>query len=141
MSSLFNSDNLYLLISDLSNISLIHVLHPHLLLFLLIVGFIFFGMYFLSDVYTIHTFPLTVIAPKNLPGKLVISYHFEALVLIFEVDASVSLQEYHSFWQIIIILYWGDVVHEGDFISRHVIHWLVFQKIYFCNVSLEKLMY
>ena len=37
------------------------------------------------------------IIPKKLLGKLPISYHWEYLVLIFEVDSSVSLQKYHWF--------------------------------------------
>ena len=75
--------------------ALINVLHPHVILFMLLIGLIYFGMYFLSDVSPIHTFPSTVIAQKRLLGKLVISYHCADLVLIFEVDASVSLQEYY----------------------------------------------
>ena len=43
-------------------------------------------MYVLSDLFTIHTLPSTVIAPKQFLGALVISYHCAALVLRFEVD-------------------------------------------------------
>ena len=39
------------------------------------------------------------------------------------------------------MIHWGDVLHEGDFPSKHVIHILFFQKRYCNNVSLEKLMY
>ena len=67
------------------NMKFIHVLHPHVIIFLLLIGYIFFGVYFLIDVYPIHTFPYTVIAAKNLPGKLAISYHFADIVLRFEV--------------------------------------------------------
>ena len=70
----------------------INVPHLHVILFMLLVGFIYCGMYFLRDVSIIDTSPSKVIAPKNLPGKLVISYHYSALLLIFEVYASVSLQ-------------------------------------------------
>ena len=72
LSSLANCYNLHLLISDSSNMSLIHVSHARLILFLLIVVFIFFGVYFLSNVSPIRIFPSTVIAPKNLLGVLVI---------------------------------------------------------------------
>ena len=43
-SSLANCVNLHLLISDLSNMELIHVSHPHVILFLLLVCFIYFEM-------------------------------------------------------------------------------------------------
>ena len=66
--------------------ALIQVLHPHVILFLLFIGFIYFGMFFLSDVSTKHTFPSTVLVTKKLLMKLVISYHCVALVLRFEVD-------------------------------------------------------
>ena len=91
-SSLANCDNIHLLRSDLIHMSLIHVLHPRVILFMLPIGFIYFGIYFLSDVSPIHTLPSTVLVQKNLPGKLLMSYHCVALVLKFEVDAYVSLQ-------------------------------------------------
>ena len=69
--------------------ALIHVSHPHVIFFLLVICFIYFGMYFLRDASPIHNFPLTDLALKNLLGKLVISYHCADLVLIFEVDVSV----------------------------------------------------
>ena len=75
--------------------ALIQVLCPHVILFLLLIGFIFFGMHFLSDISPIHTFSSTVIEPKNLFQKLVILYHCVDLVLRFEVDIFVSLQQYH----------------------------------------------
>ena len=52
-------------------------------------------MYLLSDISHIHTFPLAIIAQKKHLQKLIISYHCVALVLIFEVDISVYLQEEH----------------------------------------------
>ena len=73
---------------------LIHVLHPNAILFLLLVGFIYVGIYFPREVSPIHNFPSTVLAQKKLPGKLVISYHCSALVLKFEPDTYVSLQKY-----------------------------------------------
>ena len=75
--------------------ALIHVLHPNIILFLLLIGYKYFVIYFLSDVYSIYNFTLTVLAQKNFLGKLLISYHCGALVQIFEVDAFIYLQEYH----------------------------------------------
>ena len=72
--------------------ALIQVLHPHVILFLLLVGFIFFGVYLLSDVSPTHNFPSNVLAPKFLLEKLVISYHCVNLVMRFKVDAFVYLQ-------------------------------------------------
>ena len=59
-------------------------------------------MYFLSYVSPIHMFPSVVLVPKNHPRKLVISYHCEALVLVFEVDVFVSLQDYHHFISLVL---------------------------------------
>ena len=69
--------------------SLIHASHLHVILFLVIIGYIFFGMYFLNEISPINTFTYTVISPKELPGKWFISYHYATLVLIFEVNAPV----------------------------------------------------
>ena len=77
--------------------AIIQVSYPHLILFMLLIGFIYFGVYFLSEVSPIHKFPSTVIVPKKLPQKLVISYNRVALVLRFEVDDFVSLHDYHQF--------------------------------------------
>ena len=57
LSSLSDCDILNLLRSDWSYMSLIQVLHSHVILFLLLIGLIYFGMYFLSDVSPIHNFP------------------------------------------------------------------------------------
>ena len=95
LSSLYNCDILNLFLSDWSNMAIIEVSHPYVILFMLLIGFIYFGMYFLSDVSPIHTFPSAIIAPKKHSQKLVILYHCVALVLIFDVDVSVSLKEYH----------------------------------------------
>ena len=65
LSSLENYDYLHLLISDWIKIALIHVSHPHVILFILLVGFIYFGMHVLSGVFQIHTFPPRVLAPKK----------------------------------------------------------------------------
>ena len=123
-----NCDNLHLLIYDWSNMALIHVLHPHVVLFLLLVSFIFFGMYFLRGIYTIYTLPYTVLATKILPRKLSISYNFVALVLWFGVYYYVSLLKYHWFWQIMSLIYLGYVLHNGDFLSNNVTDWLFFSK-------------
>ena len=67
LSSLDNCDIIHLLIYDWSNISLIQVLHPHVILFMMLIGYIYFGMLFLSDVSPIQTFTSTVIAQKQPP--------------------------------------------------------------------------
>ena len=69
--------------------TLIHVLHPHVLLLLFFIGFIYFGMYLLRDVSPIHNFPYTFLSPKKLLGKCLISDNCADLVLIFEADISV----------------------------------------------------
>ena len=43
----------------------IHVFHLHVILFLFIVGFIYFWMYCLSDISPIHTFLSAVLVPKQ----------------------------------------------------------------------------
>ena len=63
ISGLSNCDILHLLRSDWSNMELIQVLHPYVILFLLLIGFIYFGVYFLCDVSPIHTFSSTFLAP------------------------------------------------------------------------------
>ena len=68
--SLDNFDNLHLCIPNWSNMELIKVFHPHLFLFLFLIGFICFGMYFLGDVSPIHTFLSTIIAPKQSPSEI-----------------------------------------------------------------------
>ena len=52
---------------------------------MLLVGFIYFGMYFLSDVSPIHNLPSTVLASKTKLQKSITSYHGVASVLIFEI--------------------------------------------------------
>ena len=70
LSSLDNCDILYLLRYDWSNMALIKVLHPHVILFMLLIGFIYFGMYFLSDVSPIQILPSIVLAPKKPPSEI-----------------------------------------------------------------------
>ena len=53
--------------------------------------FYIFSVYFLIDVSPIHNFHQQFLHQKDLLGKLVLSYHCEALALIFEVDASVFI--------------------------------------------------
>ena len=57
LSSFSTFDILHLLRYDWSNMACIQFSHPNIILFLLIVGLIYFGMYLLSGVYTIHTLP------------------------------------------------------------------------------------
>ena len=66
-----NCDHLNLLKSGLINMALIHVSLPHVILFLLLFDFIYFGVSFLRDVSTIHTFPSTVLSPKQPPWGIV----------------------------------------------------------------------
>ena len=70
LSCLANCDNFYSLKSEWSNMELIHVLHLHVTLFLLLIGYIYFSMYFLRDVSPMYTFPSTVLAPKTSLGFL-----------------------------------------------------------------------
>ena len=48
----------------------IQVSNPHVILSMLIIGFIYFGMYFLSDVSPIQNLPSTVLEPKQPPSEL-----------------------------------------------------------------------
>ena len=50
--------------------ALIQVLNPHVKLFLLLIGYIYIGMYFIRDVSTIHTLPSAVLAPKKPPWEI-----------------------------------------------------------------------
>ena len=86
LSSLDNFDIIHLLRSDWSNMANQQILHPHVILFLLLIGFIYFVMYLQSNVSPIHTFPSTILYQKNLLHKLIISCHCVALILIFEVN-------------------------------------------------------
>ena len=95
LSSLDHCDILHLLRSDWSNMARMQVSHPHVILFLLIVGFIYFGMYLLSDVSPIHIFPSTVLTPEKPPSELgnimsLCSSFIEIWSRFF-----VSLPEYH----------------------------------------------
>ena len=79
-------------------------------------------MYFISDVYPIHIFPSTILAPKTLSQSLVISCHCVALVPRFELDAFVYLPEYHYYLKKTESFTLEDVLHQVDFQSRHVIY-------------------
>ena len=57
LSSFDNGDNHDLFRSDWSDNSLIHVLHTHIILFILLISFIFFCMHFFRDVSPINNFP------------------------------------------------------------------------------------
>ena len=56
LSSFTNCDILHLLRSDWSNMALMQVSHTHVILFLFLIGFIYFGMYFIIDVSPIQIF-------------------------------------------------------------------------------------
>ena len=70
LSSLDNCDILHLLLSDWSNMALMQVSHPHVIFLMLIIGFILFGIYFLSELSTIQIFSSTVLSPKQPPSEL-----------------------------------------------------------------------
>ena len=63
----FNCINHHLFKSDWSKMVLIQVSHPHIILFLFIVGFLCFGVYFIREVPSIHTLPSLFLAPRNPP--------------------------------------------------------------------------
>ena len=65
LSSLDHFDIFHSLISDWINMELMQVSHPDVILFLLLVVFIFFGVYFLSDVSPLQIFTSTVLAPEK----------------------------------------------------------------------------
>ena len=80
LSGLANFDIPHLFRYDWSNMALIQVNHKHIILFMLLIGLIYFGMYFLSDVPPIHNFPSTVLEPTKPPSDIVniitlCSYH------------------------------------------------------------------
>ena len=49
--------------------SLIKVSHPYVILFLLLIGYIYIGIYFLTVVYQIHTLPSSFLEPWNPPRE------------------------------------------------------------------------
>ena len=49
---------------------LMQVSHPHVIVFLLLISFVYFGIYFLSDVSAIQIFPSPVIAQNKSPSEL-----------------------------------------------------------------------
>ena len=123
LSSLDNYNIIYLFKSDWSNMELIQVLHHHVILFLLLIGFIYFGIYFLSVVYPIQIFPSVVLAPEKPPSELgnIMSLcssltenwsrcfcFFTRVTLILTNTESLTLVE---------------CITWGWFQSRHVIHW------------------
>ena len=126
-----NCDNLHLLRSDWSNMSLIQVSYPHVILFLLLFGFIYFGMYFLSDVSPINIFSSAVLEPKIIPseiGNIISLCRFctdiwsRFFCFFIRVQLFLTRNEYFKL---------GELLHEIDFQFMNVIHWLLFQKIYF----------
>ena len=70
LSGLANCDILHLLRYYWGNMALIHILHLHVILFLLLTSFIYFCMYFWSDVSPIQFFRLSVLASKKPPSEL-----------------------------------------------------------------------
>ena len=70
LSSLSNCDYRNVFSYDWSNMALIHVFHLHGILFMLLVCFVYFCMYLLRDVSTIHTFTSTFLAPMKPPWEI-----------------------------------------------------------------------
>ena len=138
LSSLANFDNLHLFRSDWSNMALIDVSHTHVILFLWIDGYFWHVLpkWRISNTY----FSINISCTKNIFVKLVILYNCIALLLIFEVYASIFLQEYHLFWLIMSLIHLRIVLNEDVYLFSHVIHWPIFQKIYYHNISLDKSM-
>ena len=58
-----------------------HVSHPHVILFLLCVGIICFGMYFIIDVSPMHILASSSFESNNIFAKLVISDQCADLIL------------------------------------------------------------
>ena len=140
-SNLENCDILHLLVSDWNNMALLHVSHPHVILFMLLIGFIYFGMYFLSEWSKIHTFQSTVLAPKKTPSEIgnIISLCSSRTNIwgryfcFFTRIASISTKnEYFTL---------GECITWGWFSIQECNSFTIFQKRYFHNVSLVKLMY
>ena len=130
LSSFSNCGHLNLLIYDWSNMAHISYTCFSYTCNIISVARLFYIFWYVlpkkpisNQYFTIH-----ISCIKKIPRKLVISFNCAALLLIFEVYSYVSLQEYHCFWQITILIHWGVVLHEGAFLFIRVIHWLVFQK-------------
>ena len=70
LSSLYICDILHLLRSYWSNMALMQVSHPHVILFLFLIGFIYFCIYFLNDVSSLQIFSSTIRASEKPPSEL-----------------------------------------------------------------------
>ena len=129
LSSLANCYNFHLLRYYWSNMALIHVSHPHCSIISVAFWFYIFWRVLPKKRISITYFGIHSYCTIKLPGGLVISYHCASLVLIYEVYASVYLQQHHWFWQIMIMIHLGIILHEGGFLSSRVIRWLFFKNI------------
>ena len=74
--------------------ALIHVSHPHVLLFMLLVIFMCFGMYFMSELQQIHNLPYSFLSPKNSPRETGKLDRFGNHVMRFEASTSVSVTKF-----------------------------------------------
>ena len=122
-SILDNCDNLHLLRSYWSNMAHIHVFHINVILFLLLISYIYFGMYFLSNVSTIYTFPSAVFAQKNPPcaiGNIISLWSFCT-------DIWSRCSCFYTKIPSILTNNESDTSEEcitwGLFLSRHIIYW------------------
>ena len=61
--------NCHLSKSDLSNMTLMNILYTRVILSMILVDFICFGTYFISEVSPIHTLLSSFIEPKNTPWE------------------------------------------------------------------------
>ena len=122
ISSLVNYGILHSLRSDCIDRELMKVLHTHVILFLFLIGFLYFIMYFLSDVSPIQIFPSIFLAPEKPTSELC---HIMSLCIsLTDIwgRCFFSLPDYHYFLQTPSILHFRNLLHESNFKSRHVIH-------------------
>ena len=76
--------------------TVIHVLHTHFIMFMLIIGFLCFGMYFLREVSTRYTLRYFLYHHETQLGLLLKKDYCASSVLIFEADNSGSLIYNHG---------------------------------------------
>ena len=92
--------------SDWSNMALIHVSHPYVILFLLMIGLIFLPwtlwvMYHQYRIY-LHNLEHQKIHLEQL-GKL---YHFKNHIKTFKAIASIYYKSYHVPWHKLCLIHW-----------------------------------
>ena len=103
--------NRHLFKSGRINISLIHVSYPHVILFLSIIVFLWFYMYFLSEVSPMRALPFSYLAPEDPPWETLKIDHCEICVLKFEASYYFSLTYVHWIWSKLILIYFYIFLH------------------------------